>query len=460
MEYLLPLAKLLSSLDKNYGFKTNSLQGSLVVIGAAVGLVLAVLVALRLLLPKYLPFVFKSLRRNFLRTALAGMAVMVLVFVVTLVWSFLVPLEVVMAEKAKDFKAIISERLQVPSQMPRAYQNSLEEGGYTDPTDVRVKPEDSMTWSFYGGTIDPTKRTFENVIFFFVMDPRKLPTMMDELENLDPALIEKLATKKDACILGEDRLKKLNKRVGERFKVTSFNYKDIDLEFEIVGTFPKNPRYDQSAVMHRDYLYDALDKYERDNKRKHPMAEKPLNLVWLRVPDSETFSKVGNQIMSSPRYTAPYVKVETNASGIASFLEPYRDILWGVKWLLVPSLLVIMALVMAMAISINVRERRTEMAVLKVLGYTPGRVQAIVLGEALLIGICSGLLSAVLSYGLVHGLFGGIPFQIAFFPVFDIFPDALWWGPLFGAFTTLAGSILPAWSARTVKVSEVFAKVA
>jgi putative ABC transport system permease protein len=344
--------------------------------------------------------------------------------------------------------------------MPRAYQTSLEEGGYSEPGDLRIKPEDNMTWSFYGGTIDPTKRTFESVVFFFVMDPRKLPTMMDELENLDPQLVERLATQKNACILGVDRLKKMNKRVGERFKVTSFNYKDIDLEFEIVGTFPKNPRYDQSAVMHRDYLYDALDKYERDNKRKHPMAEKPLNLVWLRVPDSEMFSKLGNQIMSSPRYTAPYVKVETNASGIASFLEPYRDILWGVKWLLVPALLGIMALVMAMAISINVRERRTEMAVLKVLGYTPGRIQAIILGEALLIGVGSGLLSAALSYGLVHGVLGGIPFQIAFFPVFDIFPDALWWGPLFGAITTLAGSFWPAWSARSVKVSEVFAKVA
>jgi putative ABC transport system permease protein len=317
-----------------------------------------------------------------------------------------------------------------------------------------------MTWSFYGGTLDPTKQTFENIIFFFVMDPRKLPTMMDQLENLDPAVVEKLAAKKDGCIIGEDRLKKMNKRVGERFKVTSFNYKGIDLDFEIVATFPRHPSYNQSAVMHRDYLYDALDKYERDNRRRHPMAEKPLNLVWLRVPDSATFSKLGNQVMSSPRYTSPYVKVETNASGIAAFLEPYRDILWGVKWLLVPALLVIMALVMAMAISISVRERRTEMAVLKVLGFTPGRVQAVILGEALLIGVGSGLLSAALSYGIVHGLLGGIPFQIAFFPVFDIFPDALWWGALFGAVTTLAGSFLPAWSARTVKVSEVFAKVA
>ena len=53
--------------------------------------------------------------------------------------------------------------------------------------------------------------------------------------------------------------------------MTSINYKDIDLEFEIVGEFPEG-RYNQSAVMNRDYLNRALDQYERDNRRKHPLA--------------------------------------------------------------------------------------------------------------------------------------------------------------------------------------------
>src|SRR5262249_41120441 len=162
----------------------------------------------------------------------------------------------------------------------------------------------------------------------------------------------------------------------------------------------------------------------------------------------------------SSLYSAPAVKIETASSGIASFIEPYRDLLWGLKWLLVPALLITMALVIANAISISVRERRTEMAVLKVLGFGPGRILALVLGEALLIGGGSGLLSAGLSYLLVHVLMGGIKFPIAFIPMFDIYPDALWWGLVFGAATALAGSIFPAWSARTVRVSEVFAKVA
>ena len=37
---------------------------------------------------------------------------------------------------------------------------------------------------------------------------------------------------------------------------------------------------------------------------------------------------------------------------------------------------------------------------------------------------------------------------------------ALWWGPVLGSVAAVAGSFLPAWSARSVRVSEVFAKVA
>src|SRR5262249_43468902 len=177
----------------------------------------------------------------------------VLVFVVTLVVSFLAVLDFIMMEKSKDLKAIVTERWQVPSQMPYAYAPTLEQGAATRPGDIR--PEDSMSWSFYGGTLDPEKRTRENLLFAFALDPHKLRTMMDDLENLDPAVQQRLVENKRGIILGLEKLQAINKRVGERIKITSLSYKDIDLEFDIVGTFPDG-RYNNSAVMNRDYLLD------------------------------------------------------------------------------------------------------------------------------------------------------------------------------------------------------------
>jgi putative ABC transport system permease protein len=409
--------------------------------------------------------IIKNLRRNLLRTILTSMGTFVMVLVLTLIWSILWFLQAATTDRNKDFKSIITERWKIPSQMPFAYAKDLSLGGARNEGDIL--PTDSMTWQFYGGTLDPAKRTRENFLFAIAMEPKKMATMMDELDSLPDEQaaqlqrdIKGMEAKKSGLMLGRLHLEKLNKRIGDRLKIFGLNYKDIDLEFEIVGTFPPG-RNDLTAIMNCDYLNDALDNYQRThNGKAHAMAQKTLNLVWLRVPDSDAFSKVSDQIVTSPSFASPAVKVETASSAISNFMESYSTIIFAMRWILAPAILITLSMIIANAISISVRERFMEMAVLKVLGFRPGQIMLLVLGEALLLGTVVGLASSVTTYLFVNDVVGGIPFPIAFFPRFLIPPNSLWWGPVVGSFTALAGSLLPAWSARTVKVSEVFSKVA
>jgi putative ABC transport system permease protein len=439
----------------------------------------AVVVALlfvALLYWEYTRFMLKSLRRNLLRSILTGLAIFALVFIVACCWSILTFLDKMTEAKTRNLKAIITERYQAPSQMPMSYERTLSEGAARRPGDYQVDPEkDAMYWAFYGGTIDPAKRTRENLLFFFAMDPRKVLSkdangnyisMMDDLEEMteeDKRLIlaacEEMERYPYKVVMGPERLKALNKRVGERVKVTSLNYTDIDLEFEIMAQLPGG-RYEQSAIMNYRYLEQALKKYEKDHGKKHVMDDKSLALEWVRVPDTRTFERVAEQINTSPEYKSPAVKCETASSGIASFLDAYKGLLFGIRWYIVPAIVVTLVLVIANAISISVRERRVEMAVLKVLGFTPNHILILVLGEALVIGGGTGLLSGWLARHIVNELMGGISLQIAFFGKFFIPAAAPWWGLTLGALTALAGSLLPAWFARSVKVSEVFSKVA
>jgi len=130
------------------------------------------------------------------------------------------------------------------------------------------------------------------------------------------------------------------------------------------------------------------------------------------------------------------------------------------RCLLAPAALATLSLVIANAISISVRERRMELAVLKVLGFRPYQILLLVLGEAVIIGTLSGLVSAGLTYFIINDVVGGFKFPLAFFGSFFIPAAALYWGAGMGALTALAGSIVPAWTARSVKVADVFAKVA
>ena len=411
---------------------------------------------------------FRSLRRNVPRTALTFLAIFVLVFVVAAIWSILAFLDEVSTEKEKDFKVIVTEKFQFPSQMPPRYERDILAEIAKLPEHLRPADIDAniMTWTFVLATTDPEKRTFESMIFFFAMDPKKFPTMMDGLEEFSPDDLAKLddmiaamERNKRGVVVGPQRLELLNKQVGDTIKATCLNYKDLEFELEIIGTFPKGTRYDQSSLMHRDYLFAALEDYERQHGEPHPLEDKTLNLIWVKMPTREAYEILAERVNSPGAFSTPAVKLETASSGISTWFEPYKDLLWGMKWLLSPAILATMALVIANAISISVRERRTEMAVLKVLGFRPWQVLALVLSEALLVGALSGLMSGALAYGAV-AMTGGIPFPIAFFPKFGISVNALWWGPALGAATALAGSLLPAWSARSVKASEVFARVA
>ena len=86
--------------------------------------------------------------------------------------------------RRRSSSTIVTERWQIPSQMPFAYADSLGRGAARDDRPGDVKPTDSMTWQFYGGSVEKGTRTREGSLFAFAMEPRKINTMMDELDSL------------------------------------------------------------------------------------------------------------------------------------------------------------------------------------------------------------------------------------------------------------------------------------
>src|SRR5207249_2256122 len=93
---------------------------------------------------------------------------------------------------------IVTEKWQIPSQMPFSYGAELATGAARQPGDVT--PQDSMTWQFYGGTLDPAHMTRENIVFFFAMDPKKFLPMMDGIDELTPEQIDQLKAYADEML--------------------------------------------------------------------------------------------------------------------------------------------------------------------------------------------------------------------------------------------------------------------
>src|SRR5215211_7872230 len=70
---------------------------------------------------KSVAIIVRNLRRHPTRTALTYLATYVLVLVVTLIWSVLHFLDELYREKDRDFKAVVTSKYVMPSQMPYRY---------------------------------------------------------------------------------------------------------------------------------------------------------------------------------------------------------------------------------------------------------------------------------------------------------------------------------------------------
>ncbi|HVK19557.1 MAG TPA: ABC transporter permease [Fimbriiglobus sp.] len=422
--------------------------------------------------------VFRSLRRNLLRTALTYVALFVLTGMLTFLYGVVASIAEFTREKEGAQMVIMTEKFGIPSQMPPGYAHQLK-AVIRDKIPPEHQPKDIeknfMTWSFVVGSMDPAKLTQENSMFLFALQPDAIKNEMmsdHELSRKDLGeegwaelcrVLDLVEQDKRNIVIGEDRLQMIGKKVGDEIKLYSLNYREVEFEFRIVGAFPSGSRLGQAAAMRYDYLTAKLDDYKARTGKVHPSADRCLNLIWVRMPSKAAYQQLAAVVNEPGTFSAPAVKMETFSAAVGSFLEPFKDIFWGMKWIIMPAVVVIMCLVIGITITIGVRERWTEMAVLKVLGFQPWQVMSMIVSEAMLIGVYGGMLSTWSVYYLpkaISAINKAVGGDFKFFDTWKSDPTILIAGPILGLLVGLVGAALPSWNARKVKVSEVFAQVA
>jgi putative ABC transport system permease protein len=423
--------------------------------------------------------VFRNMRRNLLRTALTYTALFVLTGMLTFLWGIVESIADFTREKEGAQIVIMTDKYGLPSQMPPGYAQRLKDV-IREKLPRQHQPDDIdrhfMTWTFVLGSTDAGKPTQENSMFVMALNPEGIENEMmatHELSRKDLGdedwakllgVIDLVKQDKRNIVVGEDRLNMMGLKVGDTIKIHAVNYKEIEFDFRIVGAFPAGSRLGMMAAMRYDYLLAKLDEYQAKTGKPHVMADKCLNLVWVRMPSKEAYQLLAAEVGKAGAFPDDKaVKMETFSAAVQSFMEPFKDILWGLQVFVMPAVVVIMCLVVGITITIGVRERWTEMAVLKVLGFQPWQVMGMIVSEAVLIGVFGGMLSTWTVYFLprvISAANKAVEGNFKFFDRMDFPAIILLYGPVLGILVGLVGAALPSWNARKVKVSEVFAQVA
>jgi putative ABC transport system permease protein len=388
---------------------------------------------------KFLILILKNLGRNKLRTTLTALAVTVMVTICAEMMTIITSVKQHVEAEASQSKLLVSERWVFPSRVPARYI----------PTLTRLEGVvDWTTWNMYGGFFDESRQRSRQG-FGLATRPDNLISMHTGLEKLDPAAVEALRREKTGAIMSADIMQQMGWTIGQQFTVLSSSHPDKNLRFKIVGVLPAGD-YSRNFFFREDY-------FEEGTGNKDSVA-----CVWLRMRDAEAAREVASKIQEQFQKQQPELKVETESAGVARFASRGQAILSIIE--LVVSILVIdMVIVLSNSISVATRERKVEMAVLKVLGFEPRSIMVLVIGEATLIGALSGLFGASLAWLSSTLAVSGVVPNSGVTRIFFMFPiqsEMLLWGVLMGAFVGFSGSVIPAWNARKVKVSNVFAKIA
>ena len=238
---------------------------------------------------------------------------------------------------------------------------------------------------------------------------------------------------RDSCIVGKDTAKRYGLKVGDRVTLVGKIY-PVDLELKIAGIY-EGTIDDTNMWFHHKYFDEAMNNWGQ------------VGMWWLRAENAEVVPDLLRRINAAFANTSAEVRAETERAFQMSFVS-----MWGNIGLLINSICTVvvftLALVTASTMSMAIRERFRELAVLKALGFRRRQLVACILAESFGLSF-AGALAGV---GGAAILFSSGKFS--FFPIFELTPRIAGFAFLIAGLLGVISMLAPAWSVSRMSVVE------
>jgi putative ABC transport system permease protein len=258
------------------------------------------------------------------------------------------------------------------------------------------------------------------------------------------------------CIVGRKTAEKYGWKVGDTFQLESFipPYRiGHPFEFVIRGIYDadmqKNPGTDLTVMyFHHKYLYESTGR--RVN----------TGLYVVQIDDPNKAGEISKKIDTMFENSDVQTRTETEAAFRAGFVAMAGNLallLRGIGLAVTFTILLVTANTMSMA----VRERRNEIAVLKTLGFPSGLVMGLILSEAIALAAIGGVVGVLMSRGAINAL-PGLPFigdAVRGFPDFGLQPRIVALGLSGAVVLGLLAGLVPALLAYRAKITDMLRQV-
>lgn len=380
---------------------------------------------------KFLPLVFANLGRHKLRTTLTIVSVALALFLFASLRTVVTTLNAG-AEMSSASRMMVQNATAFVIPLPMSYATRL-----------RAVPHvESVSWAnWFGAKYGDGKKFFAS----FAIDAESYLKMYPEIEIPEDQK-QAFLRERSAAVIGEGLVRAFGWKVGDNVTLQGTIFPG-DWTFTIRGIYhPTIKAYgDESFMFHYNYLY------EKDPDRVTP------GWFIMKIDDPDAAPTVAKTIDDQFRNSNAPTKTGTEKAFSAGWAS-----MWGNVKLLMGTIgmAVVFAilLVTANAMMMNQRERTSEVAVMKTVGFSDARVFGLIIVEAAVISMTGAVLGlgAATLLPIVTGFAdsGG-----GFLPGFHVTLSTQLVGATVALLLTVASGVFPAWQAAKLPVVQALRRV-
>lgn len=214
-------------------------------------------------------------------------------------------------------------------------------------------------------------------------------------------------------------------------------------EFTIRGIYHGvDQKTDKSQFFfHWEYLNEVA-------KVRYPRRANTVGIYVVGLSEPRRAAEIATLIDTGFRNTLAETLTETEKAFQLSFVSMTETILVAVRAVSYVVILIILA-VMANTMAMTARERLPEYATLKALGFSPGFVALLIVGESITIACMGGALGIALTYP-VAAIFAKAVGTL--FPIFYVANETVLLQAGFAILVGVIAAVVPAWRASQINI--------
>ena len=197
----------------------------------------------------------------------------------------------------------------------------------------------------------------------------------------------------------------------------------------------------RQMYFHWDYVNEWL-------KQKYPKRTEQIGTFVIEVDDPSRTADIARAIDSEFKNSLAETLTESEKSFQLGFISQMEQIIITIRIVSFVVIFIIMAVV-ANTMAMTARERLTEYATLKALGFGPAFIAALIFGEAVALSLVGGGLGILLTFPLAKGV--GI-IAASVLPVFKVSQATVLMQLGCALAVGSAAALVPAWRSANIKI--------